>query len=125
MSKSGSVFSSAIVALFLVAAQVRPAGAAIIDRLTIKNESTDAAVTYVIHKTSGLEEEGCVRRGHAHSDGFLFKPVNVYLTLWRTDGACGTGRQSWHWKVPYTAPQMTITVTGSIERGSISHSTHH
>jgi len=125
MSKNRSVFSLAIVSLFLAVAQPRPAVAAIVDRLTIKNESADAAVTYVIHKTSGLEEEGCVRRGQTHSEGFLFKPVNVYLTLWKTDGACGTGRQSWHWRVPYTAPQTTITVTGSIERGSISHGTHH
>jgi hypothetical protein len=114
----------ALVALFVVAAQSRPVGAALIDRLIIKNNTAGGAVYYVIHKSMG-SESGCIQPHHTFSDGFLLQPKGVIISAFKSYSDCvaGHSRSQHSQMMDYWAPETTYTVTGRYDEFHVS--THH
>jgi hypothetical protein len=105
----------AIAAAMLLApiGHLQPARADIIDRLIIKNDTTDATVYYDISKASGAQT-GCLRHRQEFNEGFLFKPSRVDFKIYKSYSECPhNGKVLLSKAMNYWAPKTTYTVTGS------------
>jgi hypothetical protein len=106
--------------------QLQPANAALVDKLVIKNDTTDAVVQYNIDGPI-VGTSGCIRHRQTFSDGYVIKPTRVHLRAWKTMSQCpNNGHSVFNGSFAYYAPETTYTVTGSPHStNDIKVSVHH
>jgi hypothetical protein len=116
----------ALAVTFVTVYHARPANAALIDKLVIKNDTTDAVVQYNIDGPM-VGTSGCIRHRQSFSDGYVIKPTRVHIRVWKTMFQCpNNGHAVFNGSYSYWAPETTYTVTGSPHvANDIKVSTHH
>ncbi|MBV8727722.1 MAG: hypothetical protein JO233_08040 [Candidatus Eremiobacteraeota bacterium] len=122
MLKRFSLLALAIASLVFAATQAHPARAALIDKLIIKNDTSDSPIYYTIHKSVGIQE-GCLRHRQTFNEGFVFQPKRVELRVYHRD--CRVGSAVYDKTLNYWAPETTYEATGSQYDHSIKITAHH
>ncbi|MBV8363834.1 MAG: hypothetical protein JO193_04655 [Candidatus Eremiobacteraeota bacterium] len=122
MLQRSMLIGIAVASLFMAAVPTHPVSAAVIDKLTIKNDTSDSPLFYTIYKSAGVEE-GCLRHRQTHSDNFLFVPKRVDIKVYSR--TCRVGSAVYDKTFNYWAPHTTYTVTGSQYSHDINVSTQH
>lgn len=116
----------AVILAFVTVYHARPTSAALIDKLVIKNDTTDAVVQYNIDGPM-IGTSGCIRHRQTFSDGYAIKPTRVHIKVYKTMFECpNNGHTVFTGSFSYWAPETTYTVTGSPHySGDIKVNTHH
>lgn len=117
---------AAVAVAFALAYHARPTNAAIIDRLVIKNDTTDAVVQYNIDGPM-VGTSGCIRHRQTFSDGYAIKPIRVHIRVFKTMFECpNNGHSVFNGTFNYWQPETTYVVTGSPHyTDNIRVSVHH